>query len=74
MTLLRRAPMGIVRANIERLLAALETREFRDSLKGVYMLDDRAYERIVLGTRRVASQLLSRIQALNEGGKPMESR
>jgi|SRR3990170_126419 len=72
--LLRRVPEEVVRGNIERLLLALDTREFRDSLKGVYVLDDRAYARIASGARRLALSLLGRTQVGEGKGTPRESR
>ncbi len=48
---------GLLAEHLEALLAALGRRDFEDSLKGVYMLDARAFRRLADRTRAMALQL-----------------
>ena len=52
-------PHAIVARRARALLAALETEAFRNSLKGVYALDDRAYARYRESARRLSLELLN---------------
>lgn len=55
---LRRASVEVLEAHTRRLLSALDAPSFRDSLKGVYMLDDRAFQRYVEGARKLGLSLM----------------
>lgn len=52
----------LVLGNVVRLLSALETVEFKDSLKGVYMLDDRIYLRYIEGARDLGQWLAQKLR------------
>lgn len=42
--LLRPCPWAILEVHLRRIMAALPTQEFRDSLKGVFVLDEREFQ------------------------------
>ena len=48
------ASENLILEHARALLASIERKEFKDSLKGVYMLDDRAYQRYAAGARNLA--------------------
>jgi len=59
---LSQAPQPLVLDHVRRLLSDLETRAFKDSLKGVYMLDDRVYSRYLHGAAELGLWLERRFQ------------
>ena len=59
--LLANCPEGHVRANAVRLASSLDNQNFRDSLKGVYRMDDRAFNRYVVSTRALCRRLVDRL-------------
>lgn len=54
-------PQGVLLDHTGALLKALERRDFRDSLKGVYMLDERAFEGYAERTRALALGLRQKL-------------
>lgn len=54
---LRRVPVQVLEEHTKELLSVLDTPGFQDSLKGVYLLDDRAFQRYAEGTRRLGLRL-----------------
>lgn len=65
---LRAAPTDVLEEHTRTLLSVLDTRSFRDSLKGVYMLDDRAFQRYVDGARRLGLSLMRGFPGRREAG------
>lgn len=55
-------PRDLLATHAQRLLSAIETREFRNSLKGVYMLDDRSFERFATGARGLCLWILRELR------------
>ncbi len=62
LSLLSESPRKLLLDHIAALLSDIETREFKDSLKGVYMLDDRVYVRYVEGAREFGRWLKRRFE------------
>jgi hypothetical protein len=55
--LLKRCPREIVLNNIETFLETLSRERHKDSIKGVFMLDDRVYERIIRRAKTVFQEV-----------------
>jgi len=56
-TFLRRDRRGVLLEHLDALAAALARRDFQDSLKGVYMIDDRAFRRVANRTEGLVRDL-----------------
>lgn len=58
---LRRCPEGIIKENIDRLLGTLRDPSSRDSIKGVFSLADKAYQRVIDRTEKLFKKLKQRL-------------
>ena len=56
------APKKLILGHVSKLLSDIDTKEFKDSLKGVYMLDDRVYARYMKGARDLGLWLERRLR------------
>lgn len=65
---LRRTSVDVLEEHARTLLSVLDTPNFRNSLKGVYMLDDRAFRRYAEGARRLVLGLLQEFSTRRERG------
>jgi hypothetical protein len=62
------APKNLILRHVRKLLSVIDTKEFKDSLKGVYMLDDRVYARYMKGARDLGLWL-ERLLRVREGAE-----
>jgi hypothetical protein len=56
------APKKLILKHVRKLMSDIDTKEFKDSLKGVYMLDDRVYARYMKGARDLGLWLERRLR------------
>ena len=60
--LLRPCPRTLLADHLNKILAALPRQEFRDSLKGVFVLDEREFRRYSASAETLCKDLLSRLE------------
>jgi len=59
---LKDGPRNILLAHIHELASVVNDRNLKDSLKGVYSIDDRVFEKTVKNCHRVLEELISKLQ------------
>lgn len=59
---LRNGPKNILLEHIRELKSVLDNQYLKDSLKGVYSVDDRVFEKAVKNCHRVLEELISKLQ------------
>jgi hypothetical protein len=59
---LRNGPKNILLEHIRELKSVLDNQHLKDSLKGVYSVDDRVFEKTVKNCHHVLEELLSQLQ------------
>lgn len=60
---LKRCPKHIIASNIESLLRTIESPQYKDSIKGVFALPERVYERVIDRTQRVFEELKAKFDS-----------
>jgi len=56
------APKKLILGHVRKILSDIDTKEFKDSIKGVYMLDDKVYARYMNGVKDLGLWLVSQLR------------